>query len=144
MVDVVSAAMLVILPVLTYSIYQARRRQNYPRHKSIQVITFTALLIVVGAFEVQIRLQGWTSEAEASPYYDTILFPVLYVHLFFAVSTFLLWGYTTVMALVRIPDVRNPSSYRHVHRRWGWVAASGMYVTAVTGWTFHYLAFVAG
>ena len=64
------------------------------------------------------------------------------VHLVFAVSTLLLWPITIVQALRRFPRPPGPSAYSPTHRAWARLAAASMFMTAVTGWVFYYLAFV--
>lgn len=143
MLDVVAVAMFVILPIMTWSIAAARYRRRYRAHKRAQWTLGVLLLVAVTLFEVDIRAFGWRHLAEPSPYYQTILFPVLYVHLFFSVSTTLLWTATILLALKRFPSEPLPSAHSATHRRLGWMSAIFMSITAVTGWTFYYMAFLA-
>ncbi len=69
--------------------------------------------------------------------------PLLAIHLVFAVSTALLWIYVIVQALRKIPNPPAPCAYSPTHKRWARLAAADMTLTALTGWTFYYLAFVA-
>lgn len=142
MLDAVTLAMFVVLPVLTWSIYLARKRHNYLLHKKVQYTTGAVLLIAVLAFEVEIRLRGWRHLAEPSPYYNTWLFPLLYVHLFFACSTTLLWAYTIYSAWKNIPHPPSPANAGH-HKKFARWAALFMYITAITGWSFYWAAFIA-
>lgn len=143
MLDFVALAMVLILPILTYSIYQVKVRKNFLLHARIQLFLGLLLLAAVALFEVDIRIHGWRHLAEPSPYYQTMLFPVLYVHLFFAVSTSLLWIVTIVHAFRAIPWPPTPGPWSTRHKRLAIPAAVTMYTTAVTGWTFYYMAFVA-
>ena len=70
------------------------------------------------------------------------MFASLYVHFFFAVTTTWLWIAVITQALRRIPTPPAPGPHRASHRFWGWIAAIDMAMTAVTGWTFYYLAFI--
>ncbi|MFO0947844.1 MAG: DUF420 domain-containing protein [Planctomycetota bacterium] len=144
MLDFVAVAMFLILPILTFSIYLVKSRKNYRLHKQLQVFLGALLLVAVALFELDIRIHGWRHLAEPSPYYHTALFPVLYVHLFFAVSTSLLWVVTIVHALRVIPSPPAPGPWSKAHKRLAIPAALTMYTTAITGWTFYYMAFVAG
>ena len=67
----------------------------------------------------------------------------LWIHLFFAVTTFALWIGVTIAALKRFsrPPLPGPHSRRHLV--WGKLAAIDMLLTALTGWSFYWLAFVA-
>jgi len=143
MLDLVAIAMVGVVPVLAYSIYLVRCKRNLQLHKKIQLVLGVVLLIAVGLFEVDMRLHGWRQFAEVSAYYDSLVFPVLYLHLVFAVSTTALWFYTIVAALRRFPNPPVPNAYSRRHRRIARLAAIDMFCTAVTGWAFYALAFVA-
>src|SRR5262245_31431888 len=89
MIDVVCLAMVAVVIVLAWSVYQVKVRHRYSLHKWTQVTLGAVLLIVVILFEVDIRLHGWEERAAnalggkpASPVYTS-----LYVHLVFAIST---------------------------------------------------------
>ena len=147
MLDVVFLAMFVVLPVLAVSIYLVRVRKNYLWHKRIQIALGIVLAVAVAAFEADMRLHGWTHLAEPSPYYDAqtggTVFTVLWIHLAVAVTTAVLWVVVIVRALRNFPSPPAPAEHSRWHTRWAWAAAWGMALTAVTGWVFYYLAFVA-
>ncbi len=143
MLDVVFLAMFLVVPVLVVSVLLVRRKQWYALHKSLQITLGVALLVAVLAFEVDMRLTGWRERAMPSPFYDTWVYPSLWVHLSFAVPTAFLWIYVIVAALRNFPDPAQPSEHSTSHAFWGWIAAIGMVGTAVTGWIFYYLAFAA-
>lgn len=148
MLDVVFLAMFAVMPVLVWSVWLVRYRQNYLWHKRLQLLLAAVLGVTVAIFEIDIRLHGWRDRAEASPYYGTpnehgLLFTVLYIHLFFAVSTAVLWTVVVVRALRRFPNPPQPSEHSASHVFWARLAAIDMGLTTVTGWTFYYLAFVA-
>lgn len=148
MLDVVFLAMFIILPVLGLSIYLVKYRQKYLLHKRIQLALALVLAITVVIFEVDIRLFGWRDRAEPSPYYGAEgevpwVFYSLIVHLFFAVSTAILWTVVTVRALRNFPCPPEPNAHSHFHLRWGKLAAIDMLMTSLTGWLFYYLAFIA-
>ena len=143
MFDVVSLAMLAVVPVLAYSVHLAKRKKNYALHKRIQVALGVVLLIAVVLFEVDVRLHPWAERAKASPYFGGILQPVLWVHLFFSVSTSILWIATLTLGLRHFPAPPAPGAHSPLHLKLAKPAALFMYCTAVTGWTFYYLAFVA-
>jgi hypothetical protein len=67
----------------------------------------------------------------------------LWVHLVFAIPTPLVWIYVIVGALRGFPRQPGPNAYSRIHRRNGWIAAVLMVMTALTGWTFYWMAFVA-
>lgn len=144
MLDVVFVAMIVVVPVLLWSIALVRYRQNYLLHKRVQIALATVLLLAVAFFEIDMRfLTDWRHRAEPSPYYETWVFPSLYVHLVFAVPTAVLWIVVTVQALRRFPNPPQPGPHSRQHVFWARLAAIEMCLTAITGWIFYLLAFAA-
>ena len=61
MLDFVVCALLVIVPVLTYSICLVRFRRHYNLHRKVQTVLCIVLFIAVGAFEVDLQIVhgGW-------------------------------------------------------------------------------------
>lgn len=143
MVDVVSVAMFVILPVLYWSIRQVRVHRRYTLHKRVQIGLGLVLLVAVGLFEWDMRVNGWRTRAAESPFADTWVPRSLMVHLAFAVTTALLWIFVTVAALRKFARPPAPNEHSRQHIYWARMAAFDMTMTAVTGWLFYYLAFVA-
>jgi uncharacterized membrane protein YozB (DUF420 family) len=149
MLDVVFLAMFVVTPLLAASVLLVKQRRQYGLHKRLQIAMAGVLLAAVLLFEVDIRVNGWEARAEPSPYFDAAhkwtcpAGVALIVHLSFAVPTLVLWIVVVVRALrgFAIPPVPGPHSTAHA--RWGWLAAGGMVLTAVTGWLFYWLAFAA-
>ena len=99
----------------------------------------------VAAFEVDMRFYtDWNERAAPSPYYggQWVLY-CLWIHIFFAATTLALWVYTIAGALRHfpIPPQSGPYSSRHVF--WARLAALDMVLTAVSGWIFYWMAFVA-
>ena len=148
MLDVVFLAMFAVIPVLAVSVHLVKRHGKFALHKRIQVTLGVLLLLAVTAFEVDMRINGWRERAADSPYYaegwtEGWVNRSLAVHLVFAVSTALLWIYVIVQALRKFPNPPVPCQYSPIHKRWARLAAVDMTLTALTGWTFYYLAFVA-
>jgi hypothetical protein len=149
MLDVVFLAMFAVVPLLVASIYLVKFQRRYALHKSLQVVMAAVLLLAVVLFEIDIRISGWEHRAEPSPYFDPAnkwTCPVglaLLVHLSFAVPTLLLWIAVVVQALRKFSDPPLPGAHSRWHARYGMLAAAGMVMTAVTGWVFYGLAFVA-
>lgn len=148
MLDVVFLAMFAIVPLVAFNIWLAHSRKAYQRHKRLQVATGLLLLVAVALFELDMRINGWRHRAETSPYYGHgesmgLVFPVLYVHLFFAVTTAVLWILVIARGLRSYPDPPVPGPHSAWHRRWGRIAAWDLVLTSATGWIFYWLAFVA-
>lgn len=147
MLDVVFLAMFLVVPAMFLSIGIAKKRHDYNTHKWLQLTLGTVLLLAVVAFEVDMRINGWKHRAEPSPYFTAGAWcPVMYalaIHLGFAIPTFVIWVAVIVRALLLFPSPPTPGPHSQAHKFWGWIAALGMTGTAVTGWIFYYLAFVA-
>lgn len=144
MLDVVFLAMFAVIPVMGWSIWLVKAKRNYALHKLVQLTLGVVLLGAVTLFEVDMRfMTNWRERAAESPYFNSCVFPSLYLHLFFAVPTALIWIFVIVQALRNFPSPPVPGPYSKVHRMWAWIATVEMTATAVTGWIFSYLAFVA-
>jgi putative membrane protein len=143
MLDVVFLAMFAVVPVLGWSVWLVKYRRNFTLHKRVQLALGLVLLVAVALFEADMRINGWKNRAEASAYFDTWVGKALSVHLVFAVTTALLWVFVIVQALRRFPNPPVPNEYSPRHLFWAKLAAVDMLLTAVTGWVFYCLAFVA-
>lgn len=143
MLDVVVLAMAVVLVALAWSVLQVKRGK-FLLHKWTQVGLTVALIIAVVAFEVEMRLYGWEdrSAGEIGGAASPLTWQVLYVHLVFAVTSFFLWPAVAWRALRRFPSPPAPGEHSPSHIFWARLAAIIMTLTAVTGWTFYYVAFV--
>lgn len=144
MLDFVTVVMLLVIIVLGVSIYLVRCKRHR-LHKRIQLCTAAALFLALIAFEVDMRfVTDWRSLAESSPYYDSgVVDRFLYVHLCFAIPTPLVWIAVIWMALRKFKDGFDQGRDNRWHRISGRFAAGMMLMTAITGWGFYYVAFVA-
>jgi uncharacterized membrane protein YozB (DUF420 family) len=147
MLDLVALGMVLIVPALLLSIYLVRAKKRYAVHKRLQMITASVLLVVLIAFEIEMRVVGWRERAAASPLSTTGTWndPVewsLLIHLVFAIPTLTLWVFVVAGALRGFPLPPGPAAHSARHRLWGRLAALGMTLTALSGLVFYYLAFV--
>ena len=147
MLDVVVCALVVLVPVIAFSLYQVRWRRNYTLHRNLQILLGVILLVAVTAFEIDVQLVhgGWekiVQKRPTPPERIEFLRRVLWVHLVFAVATPLLWGYTLVMALKQFPKLPEPCAYSRMHRVLGWVSTVDIVLTSITGLAFYYLAII--
>ncbi len=144
MLDAVCLGMILVLVVLAWSILQVRRHRAFELHKRVQLILAVLLVVVLTGFELDVRLHGWQDRAAGvvggKP--DQAVFFVLWTHLFFAVTTLLLWIVVISRALRNFPNPPGPNEHSNFHRRWGWMAAVDMLLTTLTGWLFYVMAFV--
>jgi putative membrane protein len=144
MIDVVCLAMIGVVIVLAWSVYQVKVRHRYQLHKWTQITLGAVLLVVVILFEVDIRLHGWEERAanalKGRP--ASVVYTALYVHLVFAISTVLLWPITIVLGIANFSNPPLPGPHSRVHIPLARTAAIDMVLTAITGWVFYWLAFV--
>lgn len=149
MLDVVVCALVLVVPVLLYSIYLVKFRRNYLWHRNLQTALGAALLLTVSLFEIDMRLHGgWQQilknrEVQLEPDQLEWVRQILLVHLVFAVSAVLLWAVTLTHGWKRIPNPPQPSPHSGLHKWLGWSSTITLTLTSVTGLIFYYYAFVA-
>lgn len=147
MLDVVFLAMFAVVPIMVWSISLAKQGK-YELHKRVQLALALILLVAVTAFEIEMRVVGWEERAKPSQYWsdsswnDGVHYS-LAIHLFFAIPTAFIWVYVVVQAMRLFPKPVAPNEHSRSHRFWGPIAAFEMLMTAVTGWIFYWMAFVA-
>ncbi len=144
MIDAVCVGMVVVMLLLAWSIRQVRVHRNFELHKRIQLALAGLLAVVLTAFELDIRFNGWQDRAAGQIGGEPaqVVFNALWIHLFFALTTVVLWIAVLVLALRRFPNPPLPNEHSPLHRRLGWLAAIDMLLTTITGWVFYVLAFV--
>jgi len=150
MLDFVVCALVVLVPILGYSIYLVKQRQAYERHKQLQMLLGIILLVAVVVFEIDMQIHGgWRNIINKNPDLPRlnpeqmlIVSRMLGVHLIFAISTPILWVITTILALKHFPDPTQPSPHSRLHRKLGWLSTIDLTMTSVTGLMFYYLAFI--
>ncbi|MDZ4658428.1 MAG: DUF420 domain-containing protein [Bythopirellula sp.] len=145
MLDAVCVGMVMVILILSWSIRQVHVHRNFRLHKRVQLGLAALLAVVLTAFEIDIRLNGWQERAagEVGESPTTAVFTALWIHLFFALSTVVIWITVIVLALRRFPNPPLPNEHSTFHRRFGWLAAIDMLFTTITGWVFYVMAFVA-
>ncbi len=145
MLDFVVVAMLAVTIVLAYSVYLIRIKKRAIPHRNIQIATAIILTLALIGFEVDVRfINPWREFAESSTYYASGLVDRwLWIHLVFAIPSPFVWAYVIVMGLRKFKTGFNQGAYNRSHRILGRIAAAFMFMTAITGWIFYYVAFVA-
>lgn len=150
MLDVVVCALVLVVPIVIFSLYLVKIRKNYAWHALVQTTLSIVLLLVVVAFEVDMRMHGgWEKIVNKVPDAPRVtgesleqVRTMLWVHLFFAVSTPVLWGITLILAWKRFGRPPVPGPHSPWHRRLGWLSTVDLVMTSVTGLGFYYLAFM--
>ncbi len=151
MLDVVVCALVVLVPLLAWSIYLVKWRRAYATHRQMQLVLAGVLLVAVLAFEFDVQHihGGWQNIVrDARPQISEseleFVRRLLHIHLVFAISTPVLWIVTIVLALRRFPNPPAPSPHSRLHTWLGWISAGDLALTSVTGVLFYYFAFVRG
>src|SRR5262245_34607414 len=148
MLDVVACALVVVVPALLFSLFAVTIRHNDALDQALQISLGIVLLVIVGLFEIDMRIHGGIDGILAkrsrllTPAQRDSFNTLLYLHLFFAISTVLLWATPLVLALKRMPDPPVPCDHSHLHRRLGWLSAIDITLTSVTGLMVYYYGFV--
>jgi hypothetical protein len=151
MLDVVVCALVLVVPVLSFSIYQVKARRNYSLHKLLQLTLALVLTLAVAAFEVDMQWVhgGWENVVNKNPEAPRrsaeeieSIRTMLYVHLCFAVTTPILWAATIILALKRFPVPVAPSAHSSLHKKLGWLSTIDLTLTSITGLMFYYMAFM--
>ncbi len=148
MLDAVVVALVLVVPVLIFSIYSVKFRRQYTLHRNLQIGLAVALLTAVTAFEIDLHLVqgGWENVVKKGPPVSsdqlTFIQRVLRIHLIFAGSTPFLWATTIVLALRRMPRPPQPSPHSRLHKILGWTSTVDLVLTSVTGLVFYYVAFI--
>ena len=146
--DIVVVVLAAGLPLLVFSIYLVRYAKLYQWHQRLQTAIGLLLLLTVVAFEIDVRLYGWQDRAadsrfwQSGPANDWVDYS-LWIHLLFAIPTPFVWAGVLWAAWRNFPEPPCPGRHSLRHRRWGYCAAFLLLMTAVSGWLFYWLAFVA-
>ncbi len=141
--DILFLAMLAFLPLLLFSVYLVRIKKKFLIHKRLQIGLTVALMSILIAFEIEMRLNGWRQYTDESPYNHTTLMPFLLSHIAIASATLVFWIVTFIHGLKKIalPPIQSPST--SIHKNLAWISVIGLTLTTLTGWIFYYMAFIA-
>lgn len=150
MLDFVVVALVLIVPIILFSLYVVKVQRNYLLHRTLQLLLGVILLVAVGLFEIDLQLiqGGWAKvvakrAVPLTPEQLNFVQTVLRIHLIFAISTPVFWVVTIVLALQRMPYPPGPCPHSQLHKKLGWIATIDIVLTSVTGLIFYYFAFVA-
>src|SRR2546422_507030 len=150
MLDFVVTALVLIVPALLASLYLVKVKRQYLAHRNLQLVLGGVLLLAVAAFEVDVQWVhgGWEKiVAERTPALSAYALDgvkqALGIHLWFAISTPVLWAVTITLALRRMPNPPAPCAHSRLHKTLGWLSVIDLGLTSLTGLIFYYRAFVA-
>ena len=143
LMDLVIVSLVVIIPAVLYS-WRKVRAYEYRLHKKIQVWMTAILTVVVLLFELDLRLAGGVEElTKGSRYFGTPLLDYsTYVHLFFSVTTSMIWIGLIILSLRRFDSPPGPKKgFSKTHILWGRIGMVWMIMTGVTGLLLYVLGF---
>lgn len=134
-----------LVPALLFGSRWLARSGRLRQHRQAQILLSAVFAVVVGLFEVYIRVKGGVDGISpgSSFHESTFLYAFLAVHLCFAVSSALLWIWLFVVSLRRFPNPPAPGAFSAQHQRWGRITMGAMMMTAITGLGLYGLCFVA-
>ena len=148
MLDAVVVALVLVVPVLLFSLYSVKIRRRYTLHRNLQLGLAVTLLLAVLAFEIDMHFVqgGWRQVVQKGPPVTTeqlaLIQRVLRIHLCFAGSTPFLWATTIILALRRMPNPPMPCAHSRLHKTLGWLSTIDLVMTSITGLIFYYVAFI--
>lgn len=146
--DVFMDVVIIIVALVPFLLLGSRwlaRTGRLAAHRKAQIVLTTIFAVVIGLFEVYIRIKGGVDGISGgSPYHEsTFLYGFLAVHLCFAVSSAVLWAWLFVVSLRRFSNPPAPGAFSANHRRWGTITMGAMGMTAITGLGVYGLCFIA-
>jgi len=134
---------IIATPFLMLYAFSLVRRGLLERHRNVQAVLITVLLLAVALFEVDIRASGGTRAfVKSSPLSNTdILWTLLMIHVLVAMISFIGW---LVLALLswRKFHYELPGGFSLRHRTFGKLIFSGAIFTAVSGTALYVMSFV--
>lgn len=139
---VLALSLFFVVPLMVWSIRQVRLGK-YLLHKRTQTGTSVALFILLIFFEMQIPGTDWMKHTATSSFSEDTIRNYLSVHKSIAISMTLLWTLTLSLALWRTPSSPRPSPHSRLHKILGISSAVMMIITAISGWIFYWMAFIA-
>ena len=148
MLDAVVVALVLVVPVLLFSLFSVKFGRQYNVHRNLQMMLAVTLLAAVCAFEVDLHFVqgGWENVVKKGPAVTpeqlAFIQKVLRIHLLFAASTPFLWAVTIAFALRQFPNPPHPGAHSRLHSLLGWASTLDLVMTSVTGLIFYYVAFV--
>ena len=147
MLDLVACALVIVVPLLVYSLYLVKVKKAYTAHRNLQIALGIILLVTVGLFEIDLQWVqgGWekvVAKREISANQLAASRSMLHWHLLFAITTPLLWGATLFLAIKRFDSPPTPGSHSRLHKTLGWLSTIDITLTSITGLMFYYMAFM--
>ena len=140
--DLAYLILLLMIPILVWSLELLLLRKNYLLHKKVQLLLTLAFLIATAVFFVAFFLNGWRHRAAASvAEIPAITYMTLTIHLAFWLITGLIWIGLLVQSLRKIPNPPQACEFGPFYVFWLVMLVLQFFLTTLTGWEFYLLAF---
>ena len=140
--DIVSV-IVALLPFLIYGAISLAKNGNYSAHESAQKLLFVVSVIVVGFFEVGVRMEGgYKNLMEGSSVSHDYLLYVLIFHIIISVITLILWVKTLYTSKRYKKQSTLPGLNSQAHKKDGQRTFIGIILTMLTGAWVYALLFV--
>lgn len=121
LMDIVVVSMVIILPLLWYSVKKVKHDHNYKLHKNIQLTMFTILFFVVLLFEYDMKQNGGIFAMVRGSTYEGTFFLnfMIYFHTFLSITTSLIWLILIPVSLKKFGKNPRPGKFSKTHKLWG-------------------------
>jgi hypothetical protein len=140
--DLAYLILLLMIPILVWSLELLLLRKNYLLHKKVQLLLTLAFLIATAVFFAAFFLNGWRHRAAASvAEIPAITYMTLTIHLAFWLITGLIWIGLLVQSLRKIPNPPQACEFGPFYVFWLVMLVLQLFLTTLTGWEFYLLAF---
>jgi len=140
--DIVSV-IVALLPFLIFGAISLAKKGNYSAHESVQKLLFIVTVIVVGFFELGVRMEGgYKNLMEGSSVGHNYFIYVLIFHIIISVITLILWVMTLYSAKRYKKQSTLPGLYSQAHKKDGLRTFIGIILTMLTGTWVYALLFV--
>ncbi len=140
--DIIVDTMMLVTAFLPFMLYMAIRfakKGDYDTHKWAQIVLFTITNLLVIALELDISFGGMDAVIAESKYYGTSqLFYIFGIHLFFAISSTILW-----LWLIIVSSKRYPVHFTFAHKKYGKIVFADLVLTVITGWILYAMVFAS-
>lgn len=144
LMDIVVISMVIILPLLWYSVKKVKEERAFKAHKNIQLTMFIILFFVVLLFEYDMKQNGGIFEMVKGSSYEGTFFLnfMIYFHTFLSITTSFIWLVLIIVSLRKYGKRKLPGSFSKTHRLWGKIGMWDMALTCITGLILYIFGFM--
>jgi putative membrane protein len=141
LMDALVSAVPIVFVVMTFAWVKARRGE-WTQHRNTQIILSIILGVAVGALEFHVATSDGLDPIIGSIKSRPSLGVALRVHLFFAITTSVVWVGLILSSLIKFPSPPEPNNFSRYHRFFGRLGMLTMIGTGLTAVALYLTAFV--